>query len=238
MLKAYFIPGFRALELGKSALGLISEAIQSLPDYTPSRYTGLSALLNFCRTSSEGVKLEAEIFAIDCVDPTASRLKIYMRSRFTCFNSVQDIIMLGGAVIEPDLAHGLKKLHMLWHLVLGKNLDFSLSEGLNQKDHRTAGILYYFDIRPGQALPAVKVYIPIRHYSPNDLVVAESLQAYMKSRGQETLAHKYIEALKKFSYAAALSLNTQSTGSVANVQAGPHSLLGNNVACKRISVAQ
>ena len=199
MLKAYFIPTFRALEAGKSALTLISEAIQSLPDYTPSRYTGFSALLNFCRTSSEGANLEAEMFAIDCVDPAASRLKIYMRSRSTCFNSVQDIMKLGGAAVEPDLARGLKELHRLWHLVLGKKLDFSPSEGLKHKGHRTAGILYYFDIRPGQALPGVKIYIPTRHYSPNDLVVAESLQVYMKSRGQGTLARKYIEALNLFS---------------------------------------
>ncbi|MCJ1434680.1 hypothetical protein MMC27_004049 [Xylographa pallens] len=160
MLKAYFIPTFRALEAAKSALTLISEAIQSLPDYTPSRYTGLSALLNFYRTSSDSAKLEAEIFAIDCVDPAVSKLKIYMRGRSTCFNSVQDIMKQGGVGVEPNLARRLKELHRLWHLVLGKKLDFSPSEGLNHKDHRTAGILYYFDIRPGQVLPGVKVYIP------------------------------------------------------------------------------
>ena len=64
-----------------------------------------------------------------------------MRSRSTCFNSVLDIMKLGGAVVEPDLAHGLKELHRLWHQVLGKKLDFPPSQDLNHKDHRTAGIL-------------------------------------------------------------------------------------------------
>ncbi|MCJ1388060.1 hypothetical protein MMC18_000904 [Xylographa bjoerkii] len=198
-LKAYFIPGFKALEMGKSSLDLISEAIQSLPDYAPSRYKGLSALLNFSMTYSEGAGLEAEIFAIDCVAPNASRLKIYMRGRSTCFKSVQEIMTLGGAVVEPDLAHGLKELHRLWNLVLGKEPDVPSAQDLYQNGHRTAGILYYFDIRPGQTLPGVKVYIPIRHYSQNDLVVAEGLKTYLESRGQGLLARKYIEALRRMS---------------------------------------
>ncbi|MCJ1397391.1 hypothetical protein MMC11_000584 [Xylographa trunciseda] len=199
MLKAYFIPSFRALEVGKSALALISEAIQCLPDYTPLRYTGLSALLKFYSNSSVGAHLTAEIFAIDCVDPATSRLKIYMRSSSTCFNSVQDTMTLGGAVVERDLAFGLNELNRLWQLVLGKQSDFSPSQDLDQRDHRTAGILYYFDIHPGQALPGVKVYIPIRHYSPNDLVAAEGLMVYLKSRGQGPLARKYMEALNRMS---------------------------------------
>lgn len=199
MLKAYFLPTFRAVELGKSTLAVILEAIHSLPNYSPSQFPALPALLRFLTTSPEGAGLKAEIFAIDCVAPAASRFKIYMRNCSTCFNSVRTIMRLDGALTESNLTRGLEELQTLWNLVLGKEEGFSPAQSLQHKEHRTAGILYYFDIRSGQALPGVKVYIPVRHYGQNDLAIAQGLRVYLESRGQGSLVRRYLEALKSIS---------------------------------------
>ena len=199
MLKAYFLPVFKAAKLRISTLAVICEGIKTLPEFSPSKYPALCALEQFLTTSSEGSGLEAELFAIDCVAPAASRFKIYMRSRSTGFHSVQTIMGLGGAIVEPNLAHGLEELLKLWNLVLGQETDYSPAHGLQQKDHRTAGIVYYFDIRLGQVLPGIKVYLPVQHYGHNDLAIAEGLSVYLKGRGQGPFAHRYIEALKSIS---------------------------------------
>lgn len=203
MLKSYFLPTFKAAELGQSTWDTIAHAIQDLPEYSPSVFSGLSMLQNFLMTP-QGSRLEAEIFAIDCVAPTKSRLKIYMRSPSTSFDSVRDVMTLGGVLDDSNLDDGLKELQRLWTLVLSQGQEFSTAEHLQQKDHRTAGILYYFDIKQGKAFPGVKVYIPVRHYGQNDLAIAEGLSVYLKSRGQGPLACKYIEALKSISPASAL----------------------------------
>ena len=204
MLKAYFLPTFKAADLGQSAWDIIRWAIQDLPDYSHSAFSALSILRNFMVASPQGPGLQAEIFAIDCVIPIRSRLKIYMRSRSTCFDSVREIMTLGGALDGSSLKTGLDELLKLWKLVVSQRKEFSTAEELRQKDHRTAGILYYFDIKSGTALPGVKVYIPVRHYGQNDLAIAKGLSEYLKSREQDSIAGKYIEALKEMSPSSSL----------------------------------
>ncbi|MCJ1250607.1 hypothetical protein MMC30_007835 [Trapelia coarctata] len=204
MLKAYFLPTFKAAELGQSTWDIIRRAIEDLPDSSLPAFSGLSTLQNFMMSSPQGLELEAEIFAVDCVGPTRSRLKIYMRSRSTCFDSVREIMTLGGVLDGSGLRHGLDELQKLWKLVLSQEQEFSTAADLRQKDHRTAGILYYFDIKQGRALPGVKVYIPVRHYGQNDLAIAKGLSIYLKSRGQGSLACKYLEALESISPSSSL----------------------------------
>ena len=199
MLKAYFLPTFKAAELRQSSWTVISQAIQNLPDYSPSSFPGLSVLQKFLIESPQGSGLEAEILAIDCVAPATSRLKVYMRSHSTNFDSVRGVMRLGGVLDEPSLDHGLEELWELWKNVLPLGQKFSSAEDLPNLDHRTAGVLYYFDTRQGKPLPGVKVYLPVRHYAQNDLAIAEGLRAYLESRGQGCLAYQYLEALKKIS---------------------------------------
>lgn len=196
ILKAYLIPTFKAAEMGQRTWTTIFHAIQNLPDYSVSLFPGLLALQSFLTKSPLGSEIEAEIFAIDCVAPVSSRLKIYMRSQSTSFVSVREFMTLGGVLDDSDLNQGLKELQELWKLVLSPRPEFSTTKSLPEKNHRTAGILYYFDLKQGKPLPGVKVYIPVRHYGQNDLVVVEGLKVYLRRRGQGSLTSKYLEALK------------------------------------------
>ncbi len=196
VLKAYFLPAFKAAETGQSNLAVISQAIKNLPNQQGSSFYGYNILLDYMKTSVEGSQLEVEMLGIDCTAPTKSRLKIYLRSRSTCFNSVRATMALGGRLKDPGLEKGFEELRKLWTLVLGKDEQFAPAEDLQRKDHRTAGILYYFEIRPGQAAPVPKVYIPVRHYAPNDLDIAHGLRTYLKSRRQGSVAGRYMQALK------------------------------------------
>ena len=204
MLKAYFLPAFKAAESGRPTWNIIAQAIRGLLDYSLSNFSGLSTLESFLMKSAHDSRLEAEIFAIDCVAPARSRLKIYLRSQSTSFDSVLNIMTLGGVLNDSDLNHGLKELQNLWKLVLSQDQEFSTSVELQQRYHRTAGILYYFDIKQGNALPGVKVYIPVRHYGQSDLAIVEGLEVFLKSRGQCSLACKYKEALMSMSAASSL----------------------------------
>ena len=196
MLKAYFIPTFRAAELKQSTWKTVVQSIEDLPNYSPSSYSGLTTIQKYLSTSRQGPGIAAELFAVDCVEATQSRLKIYVRSRETSFDSVRDVMTLGGALNDSKTARGIKELESLWRRVLAIPQDFPTSEELPQRDHRTAGILYYFDVKQGNPTPGVKVYIPVRHYGSNDMAVAEGLAQYLEKRGQGQFARRYLEALK------------------------------------------
>ena len=196
MLKAYFLPSFKAAELKQPVWKTIVQSIEDLPSYSPSAFSALSTIQTYLDTSRQGPSIAAELFAIDCVEPTQSRLKIYVRSRETNFDSVKDVMTLGGKFNDTETSQGLQELEKLWRLVLALPEGFSSSEELRQRDHRTAGILYYFDIKQGCASPGVKVYIPVRHYGKTDMAVAEGIASYAESRGQGQPASRYLEALK------------------------------------------
>ena len=208
ILKAYFIPTFKATQLGISTWSVISDAIQNIPGYSPSLYPGWNVLEDFVARSSYTSGLEAEIFAIDCVAPARSRLKLYMRSRSTSLASVEDVMTLGGLLLnDPGYHRCLTQLRKLWNLVLSLEGDFHATKQLRTKAHRTAGILYYFDVKQGEAVPGVKLYIPVRHYGRDDLSIVDGLTTYLRSRGQCDFARKYLEALEEISSASALQRN-------------------------------
>ena len=204
MLKAYFIPTFKAMISGRSIWDTVVQTIEELPEYSPVTFRSFAVLQTFLLYHSRGLPLETEIFAIDCVVPADSRLKIYMRSRSTNFASIQNVMTLGGLLDNPELAHSLEELHELWKLVFTREYGFSAHDELPAKDHRTAGILYYFDIKQGKAYPGVKVYLPVRHYGLNDFAIAEGLRAFLKRRGHGVLASKYLQALQRMAQACVL----------------------------------
>ncbi|KAF4338146.1 hypothetical protein FBEOM_7953 [Fusarium beomiforme] len=181
--KVYFTPRYKAVATGKTNLQIISEAIEAAP---LSSHDGLSALHMFQEYVKEQTEspLEVEALAIDLVNPSQSRLKIYFRSRQTSFESVRDIMTLHGRLInsktEKHAAKGLQNLRRLWDGIFNQE-GVSDETPLPGSDHETAGILYYVDFHLGAQMPKVKVYLPVRHYAKNDWAVTEAVSSYMSS---------------------------------------------------------
>ena len=195
-LKAYFIPTLKAMSLGKPKLHLVQTAMDELSDSQPQMRTAFNIVTEYVGSRSSEQQLETEIVAIDCVEPSASRVKIYVRCRLTSFDSVTDIMTMGGTLDTPSMQTALRSLKKLWGQVLGLDDDFSNSMSLLSNGHRTAGILYYFELKPGARLPSVKVYIPVKHYGINDLEVAKGLSSYLKSRGNGFADDDYLGAMQ------------------------------------------
>lgn len=192
--KAYFMPAFKALSEGISKRSLIEQTIGSLPGYCEEKFQAFKILENFLDSTEIGSKLTPEIVAIDCVAPSDSRIKIYVRDRSTSFVHVRRIMTLSECE-DPGMEQMLQKLKSLWALVLGLEADFDEAAELPGKNHRTAGILYYFEIRPGRSRPTTKVYIPVRHYGENDLDIARGVVAFRSTQGQYSHQNEYLEAL-------------------------------------------
>lgn len=197
MLKAYFIPNLKAIETGQSKIKLVRESLKKLDCQHLPMFGAVELLSKFIDSRPANQPLELEIVGIDCVSLATSRIKIYVRSRLTSFESVVDIMTLGGTLKDPGTEAGLAEVKELWRLVLSLDPEFSISEPLHTMNHRTAGVLYYFEFLPQQRLPQPKVYIPVKHYGKNDFEIANGLSAWLVQRKKALYGSSYVQALKE-----------------------------------------
>ena len=195
-LKSYFFPTFKAIETGQSKIEVLSSAISRLPEYSSEKFSAFGILRNYVELPPTGDSIDVEILAVDCTRPDQGRLKIYARSRSTSFESAKTILTLGGGLASPKLDQSLQQLEVLWRLLFGSGR--TNSEPMLSRDHRTAGILYNFEIRPGSPLPVPKIYLPVRHYSQSDSHILEGLGTYFQkaAKGLESY-NRYTEAMTK-----------------------------------------
>lgn len=186
-VKAYFIP---VEAPGNSASDQISNAIATAG--CPN-LEAIDELHSFLRDDHYGRSVSPFMLGIDCVSPSESRLKMYSRSPVTTFDFVKHVMTLGGR--RKGIQSAEKQLHALWKLTLGLDEDFPSDQELSRESHETAGVLFYFDVAPKSKLPDVKLYIPVRHYAPNDAVAASGLVKFLKSQGQGAFTSRYLDML-------------------------------------------
>lgn len=192
-LKAYFFP-VKAEQMGRSWLSVLSETIWGL-ERLGLKVTSFDHLLDFMINHTKGAHLKIIGVGIDCVIPRNSRLKLYVRSVETSFNSVQTVMSLGGK-LQTFSEETLQDLRNLWQSTLDLDEHFASSSSLPPSTHQTAGILYYFDVKAGAPLPEPKLYIPAKHYAPNDETALTGLTSYLSMKSQDTFAERYRRALQ------------------------------------------
>ncbi|KAF2676487.1 aromatic prenyltransferase [Lentithecium fluviatile CBS 122367] len=175
--KVYFFPKIRAAIENRSNLDVLSQAIYNAPFSTGENLKAWSAFYDFASEPSNKT-LEHEMLAIDLIDPMQSRLKIYFRCRETTFDSVINVMTLGGRIRSLDLFRGLIDLARLWNLLF--DIEGPLTQPLGDVGHRTAGILYNVEFRLGETRPVAKIYLPVRHYSRSDDAVIRGLEKYFQ----------------------------------------------------------
>lgn len=187
VVKYYFIPSLKAASLGQSRLDLVEKSILAMPGASGLFAPSLAVLTGYIRSFGDAAsQLKVEIFAVDCVRPEDSRMKIYVRSADVTFRGLLQTMTLGGRL--PELRGKMKgDLTELWHACFGhlsseKDLQSPLSSA--KAHHRTGGLLYYFELRPGAALPTAKAYLPVRHYAQSDEQVAMGLSGFLEKRGK------------------------------------------------------
>lgn len=191
--KAYFVP-VKAEQHGISRLEVLTAAIETLRKYGYP-FEAYDKLLEFSKTD-QGAKLEIIGLAIDCIDPEASRFKIYVRSPESSFRSVCDMMTLGGK-IDALSTTARSELKDLWWSTLGLSADLPETEDLKCDKHETAGVLYNFDIKPRGTSVDPKLYVPVRHFASNDYDAAVGLKSYLVARGRDRYFANYMRALER-----------------------------------------
>lgn len=189
--KAYFVPGLRALTSPDATpLTVVTKALVSLPTHSSNIATSFPAyahLLHFLTTHSQGQSLSLIFIAIDCVPASQeSRLKIYLRSPATDFESVVETLRMGCSRADLPSGRQLDSLRGLFHALLPELAAEAQAE--DGTKHETSGMLYYFDCAPSQALPRPKLYLPVKHYARDDQSALTALEGWFA----QTFGEEYI----------------------------------------------
>lgn len=180
------MPRLRAVASGKSQDALIGDACMQLGLQTP--WTVLGEFLGRC-----AVAPSLDIVAIDFVPAAQNRMKVYVRLTLEqmTFADLREFFTLGGRLHSQAIDDALEALWSLWKLLFGSS---SAARSKTVQDRRrvvplhngsapTAALCMYYDLRQGSALPAPKVYIPVRHYCANDSAISTALERFFSLRG-------------------------------------------------------
>ncbi|KAL5001062.1 aromatic prenyltransferase [Aspergillus recurvatus] len=202
-------------KLGQQGFAPLPEYMSAIAALGPSR--ALDVLTEFLNTSPEGPHLHPFMLAVDNVDPSSSRLKFYFATPRTSYNSIHEVLTLGGRFSSPVLESQLRTIHELVKAImpfppdLPDDADIPVpeqaaplpvrdpadpSDMANQRPALVAGYQYYFDIAPGASFPDIKFYIPIRKAQMNDQVVATGLTNWMRAQGRGAFCDGYIQVLE------------------------------------------
>ncbi|KAL4747129.1 hypothetical protein BDW72DRAFT_209828 [Aspergillus terricola var. indicus] len=202
-------------KLGQQGFAPLPEYISAIAALGPSR--ALDVVTEFLNTSPEGPHLNPFMLAVDNIDPSSSRLKLYFATPRTSYNSIREVLTLGGRISTATLESKLRTIHELVKAImpfppdLPDDADIPVPEQAlppsvqdpvdsadmaNQRPAFVAGYQYYFDIAPGASLPDIKFYIPIRRAQMNDQAVAIGLTNWMRAQGRGAFCNAYERVLE------------------------------------------
>ncbi|CAG8924602.1 unnamed protein product [Penicillium salamii] len=169
-------------------------------------HPGRDALMHFLATSPEGKLMKPNVMGMDNVESSKSRLKMYFTSANTSFQSVREIMTMGGICDISE--ESLQDLRSMILAVLGLPSDFPEEEnisveattgGNSWKDFEALceGFIYFFDIAPANGKPEVKFYLTTRKYGADDLTIARNLVDWMNAHGRGAYSDAYMGMLEK-----------------------------------------
>ncbi|KAK0120212.1 hypothetical protein ONS95_011618 [Cadophora gregata] len=168
ILKAYLFPHRRARLSGKTNTQCVIEAVKKLNSPTISVFSALSQIEAFLDTkqptpqqSSDTMVVSnlggeehgksIEMVAIDCIDPSKARIKLYVKENVSSFANVRNIFTLGGRRCGFEIDEGLKAVEKFW---------VALFDGTENMNLKPAFLFLGLEVVPGVEMPDVKLYIP------------------------------------------------------------------------------
>lgn len=185
VMKAYFSPMMKHMATGMNSDEASVNLIKRLDPYGKSLVPALNFIEEYQAICQEPPLIQ--VIAIDCVDPGAgARVKIYVNPRSNAFDAVRDHVTFGGRRTDKTTLEGLAVLREIWHLLLDEpedNADDSFSKPVIDPKRGHQGMCCSWELRPGQDMPDVKVYVPLFQYFSSDRAITENLERVFKKRG-------------------------------------------------------
>ncbi|RDW59971.1 aromatic prenyltransferase [Coleophoma cylindrospora] len=195
--KAYFFPHMRAYLMGVTQGELVINTVKGLNgssiDFNPSL-----AIFEEYLASGGPVNLKnVEMLAIDCIDPTKARVKIYVHSFNNSYNKIKNIYTMGGLLKDKATTDSLEPLKDLWRLLFDMpETGFEDTEVPNIMHPRSC-FVFGFEFKSGEPLPVTKIYFPTWHYARTDEQISNALSGFFAKQQWNQMADSYVKDVQE-----------------------------------------
>lgn len=168
-LKAYVFPILKHLATGLSTKQLVFDQIRNLEPCGDAFAVSAAKLKRFMDTYP-GV-CTAEMIAVDCIDPSKARFKVYGRVKSNSKSVIRDVMTLGGAQTDEVSLKGVEQALKIWHLLLDEKDGLLDDQPKAPRDpqHQHIGICFVFELRPWVERIDIKAHTPWCQTNRSDL---------------------------------------------------------------------
>jgi len=200
LAKAYHLPHWRAIQSGKSANIIVSDAIRACNGEDGSTYdAGLDAIKSYLSTySSDEEAPQMGLLSNDCTpDKPGMRLKAYFRSSVDSLAKVKEMYSLGGRLQGDNITASINGISELWYHLFG--LDSSDPKSENKVCVGDDKCIFVYEMRSTKDSKPdidVKFHIPMWALARTDEQISDLMAAWFESHGHAKLASRYKADLK------------------------------------------
>ncbi|KAF4341522.1 aromatic prenyltransferase [Fusarium beomiforme] len=186
-MKAYFYPVIKWMTSKQNSDRAGFDLIKRLDPLGPSFGPAIDMIERYQSKLYQDPPLTV-VIGIDCVSPEeGARVKIYIEPQSNTWEAVEQHVTLGGQVTDKTTLEGLAVLRDIWNILINepedKKIDKKFSKEILLKKPGTSGGCFSWELKPGQEIPEVKIYVPLNQYFENDKDAADAMEKVFRKRG-------------------------------------------------------
>ncbi|KAK1561728.1 aromatic prenyltransferase [Colletotrichum navitas] len=184
VMKAYLFPQLKAVATGQKTVNMTDSIVRRLADGDKEMLAAWELVKTFLITDG-GEKTNIDFLAIDCLAPANEpRFKIYTSTRFKSLAAVREVFTLGGLLPRSSADF----LSQIWPQLMDMEdvpqaAMEDLEKPLNNPDSHHKGVGFAFSVVPGQAVPQIKMYVPMWQFARDETRIVECYQRVLQTQG-------------------------------------------------------
>jgi tryptophan dimethylallyltransferase len=200
VLKTYIYPELKAVATGKTVQELMFDSVRTLSKEHESIRPAFSMLEDYAQSrSGPESTLVARLLSCDLIDPTKSRIKIYLSERMVSLSAMEDLWTLGGRRSDSSTTAGFEMIQELWDLLqippgLRSYPEPYLALGTIPDEQLPTMVNY--TLHHNDPMPEPQVYFTV--FGMNDMAVADALTTFFERHGWTDMARKYKDSLQSY----------------------------------------
>ncbi|KAH7360215.1 aromatic prenyltransferase [Rhexocercosporidium sp. MPI-PUGE-AT-0058] len=186
-MKAYFYPIIKYMTSALNSDRAGFDLIRRLDPLGSSFGPAIDLIENYQKLLYQDPPMTV-VIGIDCVSPEAgARIKIYIDPKANTWRTVQQHVTLGGQLTDKTTLDGLAVLRDSWNLLINESEDKEIEDNYVKSFTGTqpcsSGACFSWELKPGQAHPDVKIYVPLCQYFKNDKAITRAVENIYRKRG-------------------------------------------------------
>jgi DMATS type aromatic prenyltransferase len=189
--KAYFFPHMSAFLAGITQGEMVINTVKGLNEDGIDMNPSLDVFEEYLNSGGPVNHRNVEMLAIDCVEKSRARAKIYVNSFHNSYNKIKDIYTMGGRLNDKTTIESLDALKDLWRLLYDMPESGFEDIVIPNIMHPRSCFVIGFEFKSGEPLPVTKIYFPMWHYAKTDDQISTALSAFFAKQKWDKMASSY-----------------------------------------------